>query len=245
MLQTVTQDLLQQASQNSNPKDKSPSSKLDLTRLNPSDAALLQGCCFAQAAVCAVLCEQKRALHQQQPDQHDLQQKQQHQQQLLATAVQQLRAMLGSSKHGKLTGAAASSLGSVLNSVLSTQGRRTHITSNSNTPQHSAQDSANTVQDSSPAIKPDSDPSQQHTQNSAQHGMIAEHDLTESELKDAALEIIAGYDYASKLPSAAMAKQGLAMGLAALFGRAEGQEAPTALLEGADWKQQLHDALKV
>ena len=243
MLQTVTHKLLQQASQTSSPEDKSPSGKLDLTRLNASDAALLQGCCSAQAAVCAVLGEQQSSLQQQHGNLQNSQQK--HQQQLFAAAVRHLRAVLAASKNGKLTGAAASSLGSVLNSALSTQGLRTHLPSDSHTPQHRAQGAADTFQNSSQPIKPDSESSQQRSHSSAQHGVVAEQVLTESELKRAVSDIIAGCDYASKLPSAAMAKQGLAMGLAAFLKRAEGRETASALLERAEWKQQAHDALKV
>ena len=217
MLQTITADLLQRAGQTSDP-DR-PQSVSNLADLAINEAALLEGCCIAQAAACMLIASKQPSSASSSSSQ------QEHLLDLLMVALQQLRMILAVSKHGKLTGITASSLASVLNSVLTAQSTGGHSASDSNR-----------------------EPQQAHsTAQHAQHGSAQQAELAQSELKATLSEIMAAAGRVLKLAGAAMGKQGVAMGLVALLGgsRLGGMAASGALIDRPGWSQEAKDALQV
>ena len=203
MLQRIISDLL----------DKSATLDSGLSALSPAEIILLEGCCAAQAAAClAATAKQLPAEQQQQVDT------------LMTRAVQRLRGILAASKHGKLTGIAASSLGSVLNSALTAQSTRGGSSGSNlkglqgrSTAQHAQRDAAQQV------------------------------GLTESDIKVAQTDITAAVTRVAKLPSAALGKKGVALGLVALlWGSVVGGHAvPGALLDRPGWTHEAKSALQV
>lgn len=185
-----------------------------LTALGPAESALLEGCCAAQAAAC--LSAAAKQLPEEQQQQVDT---------LLTKAVQQLRAILAASKHGKLTGIAANSLGSVLNSALTAQSALSGPSSGSN---------SKSLQEQSTA---------QHAQRDAAQPA----GLTESDIKAALTDITAADTRVTKLPSAALGKQGVALGLVALLGGSivGGHAVHGALLDRPGWTHEAKSALQV
>lgn len=232
MLQDITSELLQKATAESTSDNALSSSQYDFAVLKPVDAAMLQGCCLAQSAACMALLP-----HLQQ--QHDQQQQQQKLLQHMSVTVCQLRVVLAASKHGDLTGSAASSLGSVLDSVIFAQMRP------------------------APSSSPGSDASQGEGQH-AQHGTAIElgssnadraeqSGLSDSELKAAVAEITGAVAQAAKLPRAAAAKRGIALGLFALLGgvvaggpaHAPGKASHGSFVDKPGWSSEAKAALQV
>ena len=204
MLHTIQIDLM-----------KSPSTQdADFSTLNASEVALLEGSCIAQAAVAVAAAEHKQPAQQQQ---HFLD--------LVARAVQHLKAILAKSKHGRLTGVAASSLGTVLNSALAAESTAADSPSASNLNAQQAPGSA------------------QH----AQYDTAQQTDLTDSRLRGALSDIVGAVTQVTKLPSAAMGKQGVALGLVALFGgsRVGHKGLPGALVDKPGWGSEAKKALQV
>ena len=204
MLQRIISDLL----------GKSATLDSGLAALGPAEPILLEGCCAAEAAECLAAAAKKPPAEQQQ-----------HVDTLLTQAVQQLRAILAASKHGKLTGIAASSLGSVLNSALTAQIALRGPSSGSN---------SKGLQEQSTA---------QHAQRDAAQQV----GLTESDTKAALTDIMAAVTGVTKLPSTALGKQGVALGLVALLGGSivGGHPVPGALLERPGWTHEAKSALQV
>ncbi len=203
MLQRIISDLL----------DKAATLDSGLTALSPAESVLLEGCCAAQAAAClAAATKQPPAQQRQQVDT------------LLSEAVQQLRAILAASKHGKLTGTAANSLGSVLNSALTAQSALSGPSSGSNSG----------LQEPSTA---------QHAQRDA----VQQVGVTESDIKVALTDIMAVVTRVTKLPSAAWGKQGVALGLVALLRGSivGGHAVHGALLDRPGWTHEAKSALQV
>ena len=234
MLQDITSELLQKAAAESTSDNALSSSQYDFAVLKPVAAALLQGCCLAQSAACMALLPHLQQHHDQQQ-----QQQQQKLMQHMSVTVCQLRAILAASKHGNLTGSAASSLGSVLDSVIFAQMRP------------------------APSSSPGSDASQAQGQH-AKHGTAAElgssnaehaeqSGLTDSELKAAVAEITGAVAQAAKLPRAAAAKRGIALGLFALLGgviaggppHAPGKASHGSLVDKPGWSSEAKAALQV
>ena len=198
----------------SNLLNKSATLDSGLTAFSPAETVLLEECCAAQAAACLVAAaKQLPAALQQQVDK------------LLTKAVQQLRAILAASKHGKLTGIAANSLGSVLNSALTIQSALHGSSSNSN---------SKGLQEQSTA---------QHAQRDAAQQV----GLTESDTKAALTDITAAVTRVTKLPSAALGKKGVALGLVALLGGSVvgGHAVSGALLDRPGWSHEAKSALQV
>jgi len=185
-----------------------------LAALGPAETVLLEGFCAAQAAACLAAAAKQPPAEQQQ-----------HVESLLTKGVQQLRAILAASKHGKLTGIAASSLGSVLNSALTGQSTLSGSSSGSNS--KGLQEQSTT----------------QHAQSDAAQQV----GLTESGIKLALTDITAAVTRLTKLPSAALSKQGVALGLVALLGGsiAGGNAVPGALLDRPGWSHEAKSALQV
>ena len=204
MLQRIISDLL----------DKSATLDSGLTALGPAESVLLEGCCAAQAAACLAAAAKKPPAEQQQ--QSDT---------LLTEAVQQLRAVLAASKHGKLTGIAANSLGSVLNSALTAQSTLGGSSSNSN---------SKGLQERS-------------TAQLAQRDAAQQVGLTESDIKAALNDTTAAVTKVTKLPSAALGKKGVALGLVALLGGSVvgGHAVPGALLDRPGWMHEAKSAFQV
>lgn len=204
MLQRIISDLL----------DKAATLDSGLTALSPAESVLLEGCCAAQAAAClAAATKQPPAQQRQQVDT------------LLSEAVQQLRAILAASKHGKLTGTAANSLGSVLNSALTAQSALSGPSSGSN---------SKGLQEPSTA---------QHAQRDA----VQQVGVTESDIKVALTDMMAVVTRVTKLPSAAWGKQGVALGLVALLRGSivGGHAVHGALLDRPGWTHEAKSALQV
>ena len=204
MLQRIISDLL----------GKSATLDSGLTALGPAESVLLEGCCAAQAAAC--LAAAAKQLPAEQGQQAET---------LLTEAIQHLRAVLAAAKHGKLTGIAASSLGSVLNTALTAQSTLSGSSSGSN---------SKGLQEQSTA---------QHAQrNAAQQA-----GLTESDTKAALTDIMAAVTRVTKLPSAALGKQGVALGLVALLGGSVvgGHAVHGALLDRPGWSHEAKSALQV
>lgn len=204
MLHTIQFDLM-----------RSPSSlDADFSTLNASEVALLEGSCIAQAAAAVAAAEHKQPAEQQR---HFLD--------LIARAVQHLKAILAKSKHGRLTGIAASSLGTVLSSALTAQGTAAGSPSASDLNAQQAPGSA------------------QH----AQHDTAQQTDLTDSQLRGALSDIMGAVTQVTKLPSAAVGKQGVALGLVALFGgsRVGHKGLPGALVDKPGWGSEAKQALQV
>ena len=210
MLQRIISELL----------GKSATLDSGLTALSPAETVLLEGCCAAQAAACLAAAAKKPPAIQQQ----------QQVQILLTEAVQQIRAILAAAKHGKLTGIAASSLGSVLNSALTAQSTLSGSSSGSN----------------SKGLQEQSTP--QHAQrDAAQRDAAQQVGLTESDTKAALTDITAAITRVTKLPSAALGKQGVALGLVALLGGSivGGHAVHGALLDRPGWSHEAKSALQV
>lgn len=204
MLQRIISDLL----------DKAATLDSGFTALGPAETVLLEGCCAAQAAAClAAAAKQLPAEQGQQAAK------------LLTEAVQLLRAVLAAARHGKLTGIAASSLGSVLNVVLTAQSNLGGSFSGSK---------SKGLQEQSTA---------QHAQRDAPQQV----GLTESDTKAALTDIMAAVTTVTKLPSAALGKQGVALGLVALLGGqiVGGHAVHGALLDRPDWSNEAKYALQV
>lgn len=139
---------------------------------------------------------------------------------LLSTAVSQLRGLLAASKRGRLTSVAASSFGSVLNSAFAAQLHKSQ-----------SQLSGGEVQDQS-----------QHAQQASAAG------LTDSVLRDGVSELVAAVDQVAKLPSAAIGKQGVAMGLGALLGGVtwlNSKAAINGLVSRPGWSKETKNVLQV
>ncbi len=204
MLQHIISDLLH----------KSATLDSGLTALSPAETVLLEGCCVAQAAAClAATAKQLPAEQQKQVDT------------LMTEAVQRLRGILAASKHGKLTGIAANSLGSVLNSALTAQSTLSGSSSNSN---------SKGLQERS-------------TAQLAQRDAAQQVGLTESDIKAALNDFTAAVTKVTKLPSAALGKKGVALGLVALLGGSVvgGHAVPGALLDRPGWSHEAKSALQV
>ncbi|DBA89263.1 TPA: hypothetical protein ACH3X1_016403 [Trebouxia sp. C0004] len=185
-----------------------------LTALGPAESVLLEGCCAAQAAACLAAAAKQQPAEQQQQVQK-----------LLTEAVQQLRAILAAAKYGKLTGIAASSLGSVLNSVLTAQSTLDGFSSGS----------------TSKGLQ------EQSTTQRAQRDAAQQVGLTESDIKAALTDITAAVSRVTKLPSAALGKHGVALGLVALLGGSTlgGSAVHGALLDRPGWSHEAKSALQV
>ncbi len=205
MLQRIISDLLH----------KSATLDSGLTALSPAETVLLEGCCVAQAAACLAAAAKQPPAEQQQEVITTL----------MTEAVQQLRAILAASKHGKLTGIAANSLGSVLNSALTAQSTLSGSSSSSN---------SKGLQEQSTA---------QHAQRDAAQQV----GLTESDIKAAVTDITAAVTRVTKLPSAALGKQGVALGLVTLLGGSivGGHAVPGALLGRPGGSHEAKSALQV
>ena len=110
MAQAITVDVVQGQQVATDGQHKASAT---LASLSNADTALLESCCTVQAAACCQLATQQQS--QQNVGRED---ESRGHFQLLQTALSQLRSVLAAAKHGKLTGAAALSLGSVLHSAL-------------------------------------------------------------------------------------------------------------------------------
>ncbi|KAL3139450.1 hypothetical protein ABBQ38_003780 [Trebouxia sp. C0009 RCD-2024] len=253
MAQAVTNGIMHKHSA-AGSGDRQQQAGASLAGLTAAEDALLAGCCLVQAAACHHLAaEQQQQQYQPTSEPHLLQQQQQqqqfqptsephHQQQqqqqqqaerassaaaaavLLRTALSQLRGILAASKHGKLTGTAASSLGSVINSALTAQLSETRA------PPSTAAAAGQSTQASA-----------QH----AQHGVSV--DLNDSDLKGGFSDLLAAGEQVGKLPGAALGKQGVARGLSTLLGGCvgpHGNPAGSALLGRSGWSKETDLALQ-
>lgn len=141
----------------------------------------------------------------------------------VSSTIQQLHGVLHSSKQGKLIGAAASSLGLVLRTAL-------HRLSAESA--HQQPSSAGT------------DSKQSKPPQSSACGTLAQG--YEATVMEALVKLCEASGQVTKLPSAAVAKQGVALGLATLL---EASTVPTAKPEVGDpslsWRDQAKHALKV
>lgn len=228
MAQTLTTGIMHKHDASDAATDRQNHAGVTLASLGAMEEAVLAGCCVVQASACVQLTkEQQRRQQQQQQQQH-----QQHQAKtstfsqspnetavLLSKAVAQLRGILTASKHGKLTGAAATALGSVLNSAL-------------------------TAQPTEPQPQPSWAVAEQTSKGSAQH---AQHGIA-FDLKDGVSDLLEAGNQVAKLPSAALGRQGVAMGLSALLGGSgwpRGKAAGSGLLSKAGWSAETEDVLEV
>lgn len=187
-----------------------------------SSSSMALGLCYSQAAACCHLQHQSKD-------------------EMLAVtcSMQQLQAVLQASKQGKLTGAAASSLGLVLRTAL--QIRAAHS--------ESAQSDSTNPDSAQPAQK---QPSSHHTesrqsalQGSNLHQAGSEGD--EAIVREAMVQLCEAGQQVAKLPSAAVAKQGVALGLASLLGVASTMTATESGYgpHSLTWRDQAKHALKV
>lgn len=234
MAQTLTTNIMQKHEAPNAPTDGQHRPSASLASLTAVEDALLRGCCVLQAETCLHL-----ATESQQQQQSRSERPQQHQEEkqssserpqseiaiLLSTAVSQLRGVLAASKHGKLTGTAASSLGSVLNSALTAQFPETH---------------------SQPSSAAASEQTAKAPAQHAQHSTVAH--LNDSELRGGLSDLMAAGDQVAKLPGAALGKQGVSMGLSSLLAGAvgsNGKAAGSGLLSKAGWSRETDDTLQV
>ena len=234
MAQTLTTNTLHKDGASDTATDRQNHVGITVANLTAAEDALLAGCCVLQSITCEHLAteQQQQQAISQQPQQQQQQTKQSSVERsqteetavLLSKAVSQLRAILVASKHGKLTGAAAAALGSVLNSAL-------------------------TAQLPEPQAHSGSAAAEQTNKGSAQHaqrGMSV--NVNESELTGGVSDLLAAGDQVAKLPSAAMGKQGVAMGLSTLlegFVGPHGRAASSGLLSKTGWAKETEDVLEV
>ena len=252
MAQAITSDIVHKP-QTPGSGDGQHQGGASFAGLTPAEDALLEGCCLVQAAVCHHLAAEEqqqqsptqRQIQQQQQAQstsehhHRLQQQQQEEQveqdsskrsqsdtaALLRTALAQLRGVLAASKHGKLTGTAASSLGSIINSALTAQ------LSESRSPPGSAATAKQYVG---------------ATAQRAQHG--APVGSNEFDLKGGMSDLLAAGDQVAKLPGAALGKQGVGRGLSILLGGYAGPHGNltgSGLLSRSGWPKETDLAIQV
>ena len=235
MAQTLTTNILHKDDASDAATDRQNHVGITAANLTAAEDALLAGCCVLQSMTCQLLAteqQQQQAISQQPQQQQQQQTKQSSVEQsqteetavLFSKAVSQLRGILVTSKHGKLTGAAAAALGSVLNSALTAQ-----------LPEPQAQSG------SAAAEQTNKGPAQH-----AQRGMPA--NVNESELRDGVSDLLAAGDQVAKLPSAAMGKQGIAISLSTLLGgvvEPHARAASSGLLNKSGWAKEIKDVLEV
>ena len=240
MAQTLTANIVHKHDASDAATDRQNHAGVSLASLTAAEDALLAGCCTLQSTACLHLATEQQQQQQQQQKQATSERPQQQQQQqtkqssleqppdetavLLSKAVSQLRGLVVASKHGKLIGAAAAALGSVLNSALTAQ---------------------------LPEIQPQSGSAaaEQSSRGSAQHAQRGVPvNVTETELRGGVSDLLAAGDQVTKLPSAAMGKQGVAMGLSTLLGGgvgSNGKAAGSGVLGKPGWSKESEDVLEV
>ena len=219
MAQTITRDLTQSQAI-SDTSGTAHSAAADLKNLTKTEMASLEGCCLVQAIFCEEMVSKWLQQSQQKPSTQG--QPQEHLRDVVKTAVSDLKHILAASRHGQLTGIAAASLGSVLNSALTAYHPKTQ-------PQ------------------PDVTADKHEPAGSAQHAQ-RDSGLTEFELRDGLSKLMAAADHVAKLPAAAAGKQGVAMGLSALLGGAVGligRGAGSGLINQYGWSGEAEEALQV
>ena len=222
MAQTLTTDTMHKHDASDAAADRQNHAGVTVARLTAVEEALLAGCCVVQASACVQITKEQQQQQQQQQQQAKKSSAPQPHNEtavLLSKAVAQLRGILAASKHGKLTGAAATALGSVLNSAL-------------------------TAQPTEPQPQPSSTYAEQTIKGSAQH---AQHGIA-FDLKGGVSDLLAAGNQVAKLPSAALGRQGVALGLSTLLGGSgwpHGKAAGSGLLSKAAWSAETEDVLEV
>ena len=236
MAQTLTTNISHKQDASDTETDRQNHAGITVAGLTAAEDALLAGCCVLQSTACQYLVtEQQQQQQQQQTKQLSLEQQTAV---LLSKAVSQLRGLLVASKHGKLTGAAAAALGSVLNSALMAELPEPQPQSGSAATE---QTNKGLVQHAQCGIPADLNESELRGGKSELRG-------GESELRVGVSDLLAAGDQVVKLPSAAMGKQGVAMGLSALLGGIVGphsRAAGSGLLTKTGWSQETQDVLEV
>ena len=245
MAQTLATNIVHKHNASDTATDRQNHGGVSLASLTAAEDALLAGCCVLQSTACLHLATEQQQQQQQQQQKQAIsersqqQQQQQQQQQtkqssfeppqdetarLLSKAVLQLRGLVVASKHGKLTSAAAAALGSVLNSAL-------------------------TAQLPEPQPQSGSAAAEQTNRGSAQHAQRGVPvNVNESELRGGLSDLLAAGDQVAKLPSAAMGKQGVAMGLSTLLGGSVGsygKAAGSGVLSKPGWSKESEVVLEV
>ena len=242
MAQTLTTNILQKHDASDTETDRQNHAGITVAGLTAAEDALLAGCCVLQSTACLYLVTEQQQQQQQQTKQLSLEQQTAV---LLSKAVSQLRGLLVASKHGKLTGAAAAALGSLLNSALMAQLPEPQPQSGSAATE---QTNKGLVQHAHCGIPADLNESELRGGESELRVGEAELRGGESKLRVGVSDLLAAGDQVVKLPSAAMGKQGVAMGLSALLGGIVGphsRAAGSGLLTKTGWSQETQDVLEV